>query len=102
MKVATPRDDPIDVIREEARAVARCFGMAACDEMAAAVVDRVLLRLGGTQCYLPRHSARERHRVQREIAARFDGRNVNTLAQAYGLTPRHVRRILESLGKRSR
>lgn len=92
------RDDPISVLEEEARAVARCFGVAACDEVAAAFVDRVILRLGGGYVYVPQRRTEERRRIRREILDRFNGRNIKELAREFSLTQRHVRRIVAELG----
>lgn len=94
----TTSGDLIDAIEQEARAVARCFGVAASDEMAAALVDRILLRLGGTQMYVPRRNARERQRMRLEIARRFNGKNVDELAREYAVTARYVRLILSRRG----
>ena len=89
-----PTDDPLEILQEEARAVAQCFGVATCDEAAAALVDRIILRLGGGYIYVPRRGTRERLRVQAEIRRRFDGLNGAALAKEFGLTPRHIRRLV--------
>jgi len=87
-------DEPLAIIEEEARAVAQCFGVPIPEAAAASLVERIVLRLGGTHVYLPKRTSRDRNRVHNEIAERFNGRNLFELAQAYGVTPRHVRRIL--------
>jgi len=91
--------DPISILEEEARAVAQCFGVAASDAIAAALIDRMIARLGGTHVYIPLGEARrreaERQLVKNEIRKRFDGTNLKELAREYSLSPRHVRRILE-------
>ena len=89
-----PNDEPIAIIEEEARAMARCFGVTAPEEAAASLVDRILLRLGGAHVYLPRRSARARARTQVEIVARFNGSNLFELAREYAMSPRHLRRII--------
>lgn len=94
MKQIKPSNDPVEVIEQEALAVARCFGIAASDEMAAALVDRILLRLGGAQLYLPRRSTRARQHVRLEIARRFNGRNIDELARDLAVTTRYVRKIV--------
>ena len=91
-------DEPLTIIEEEARAMARCFGASAPDEAAASLIDRILLRLGGAHIYLPKRSARERRQAHMEIAARFNGSNLFELAKEYQMTPRHLRRII-SYGK---
>lgn len=47
-------DDPIAVIEDEARAVARSFGISASEDVAAMFVERIMLRLGGEAIYVPR------------------------------------------------
>lgn len=86
--------DPVSVIEQEARAVALSFGVSTPDDAAAALVERVLMRLGGGHLYLPKkrtESPRARHQ---EIRARFKGDNVAELAREFGLTARSVRRIV--------
>lgn len=89
-----PEDEPLSIIEAEARAMARCFGAAAPDEAAASLVDRILLRLGGSHIYLPQRTSRDRRKTHQEIAQRFNGSNLFELAREFQLTPRHVRRIL--------
>ena len=83
----------INVLEEEARAVAQCFGVTSCEAVAAALVDRFLMRLGGTYVYIPQRRVRERARIHEEIARRSNGQNVKELAREYSMSPRHVRRI---------
>lgn len=87
-------DEPLAIIEEEARAMAQCFGVAAPDEAAASLIDRILLRLGGELVYLPKRTARRRKKDREEVALKFNGNNLFELAQEYGFTPRHLRRIL--------
>jgi Mor family transcriptional regulator len=91
--------DPIAILEEEARAVANCFGIANSKDAAAALVDRMIDRLGGTHVYFPLGEARQREarrqHVKAAIRARFDGTNLRELAQDYLLSPRHVRRLLK-------
>ena len=91
--------DPIAILEEEARAVAKCFGVAACDDAAAALVDRMISRLGGAHVYFPLGEARKREAkrklVKAAIKAQFDGTNIKELAEEYALSQRHVRRLLQ-------
>lgn len=87
-------DEPLAIIEEEARAMAQCFGVAAPDEAAASLMDRILLRLGGEHIYFPKRRTRARQRDREELLKRFDGRNLFELAREFGMTPRHLRRIL--------
>jgi Mor family transcriptional regulator len=89
----TDNTDPVAVIEQEARAVALSFGMAAPDDVASALVERLMLRLGGDRLYLPKKRTESRARHQ-EIRARFRGDNVADLAREFGLTARSVRRIV--------
>lgn len=93
-------DEPLAIIEEEARAVAQCFGVAMPEVAAASLIDRILLRLGGANVYLPKRTSRDRDRIRSEIISRFDGRNLFQLAREYDMTPRHLRRILASKQER--
>lgn len=86
--------EPMDIIREEARAVALSFGVRACDEAAAALIDRVHARLAGSHIYLAKRSAVDRRRRQAEMMARFDGTNLEPLAREYRISLRHARRLV--------
>lgn len=86
--------DPIAIIREEARAVALCFGVAVPDDAAASMVERVQARLAGVNVYIPARSSRDRQRVRELILAQWTGDNVKALAREHGLTPRGVRKII--------
>ncbi|BEP50527.1 Mor transcription activator family protein [Variovorax sp. V116] len=94
-------DEPLAIIEEEARAMAQCFGVAAPDEAAASLMDRILLRLGGEHIYFPRRSSKERQRVHAEIVSKFNGSNLFELARQYEMSPRHIRRILAALNRSS-
>lgn len=91
-------ENPIAIIEEEARTIARYFGIAASDDVAAALVDRIVARLGGQNVYFPQQATiklrAERQLVRSAIRQRFDGTNINDLAQEFSLSPRHVRRLL--------
>lgn len=84
----------LTILREEARAVALAFGVRACDEAAAALVDRVRTRLRGSQVYFAKLSAIDRRRRQAEMMSRFDGTNLEPLAQEYRISLRHARRLV--------
>lgn len=86
-------DDPIAVIEDEARAVAKSFGIPACEDMAAMFVERIMLRLGGENIYVPRRRLKERQRVIAEIKERFTGRNASALAREFGVSVRWIRKV---------
>lgn len=90
----TDNTDPVAVIEQEARAVALSFGMAAPDDVASALVERLMLRLGGDRLYLPKKRAESPRARHQEIRARFRGDNVAELAREFGITARSVRRIV--------
>ncbi|AGU51538.1 Mor transcription activator family protein [Variovorax paradoxus B4] len=94
MTAPIPNDEPLAIIEEEARAMARCFGVAVPEDAAASLIERILLRLGGAHIYLPRRTSRKRQQAHREIVCKFNGSNLMALAKEYGMTPRHVRRII--------
>ena len=80
----------IEILERESRAVGLAFGVKVPDDMAAALVDRILHRLGGERVYLPK-----RRPVPADVvAARFNGRNFDELARELGCAPRTVRRKL--------
>lgn len=86
-------DDPIAVIEDEARAVARSFGISASEDVAAMFVERIMLRLGGEAIYVPRRRLKDRQRVIAEIRTRFTGRNAGALAREFGVSVRWVRKV---------
>lgn len=94
MATHLPSDEALDIIEEEARAVAQCFGVLRADAAASALIERLLLRLNGAHIYMPKQSARDRRVKHVEIARRFNGSNLFELAREFGMTPRHLRRIL--------
>lgn len=95
--MTTAFDDPLDILEEEARATAMCFGAADCEAMASALVRRIITRMAGTRFYVPTVSARQRQREHAEIRRKFTGANVQELAKEYGMSPRHVRRIVSEV-----
>ena len=86
--------DPVAIIEDEARAMAQAFGICSPDAAAESLVDRILHRLGGELVYLPKRTARRRARDREELTRRFNGQNLFELAREYGITPRHLRRVL--------
>jgi Mor family transcriptional regulator len=86
-------DDPIDVIQQEAAAVAACFGVPAPADMAAALVERLTMRFAGCDLYVPRMPRRARTMRDREIRRKWSGANAAELALEYDLSERQVRRI---------
>lgn len=86
-------DDPLEILEEEAKAVAKKFGVAACDDAAAMLVERVLLRLGGANIYVSKKRSRDRARIRDEVKARFNGANSAQLAAELGVTPRWIRKL---------
>lgn len=98
--IDTDTDDPdvsdhaLDIIKEEARAVAQCFGVQAPDDVATMIVDRIIERLAGGNIYIPKKSLRDRSRIRREIRTRHTGNNTRELAREYGMSERWVRKIV--------
>jgi Mor family transcriptional regulator len=85
--------DALSVIEEEARIVARCFGVAASEEAAAALVERVGMRLGGRKVYVG-GARRAGERIVEEIRKCFTGSNLAELATKFNKSERQVRRIV--------
>ncbi len=94
--IAAAAEDVLTVIEAEARAVALAFGASAPDAVAAALVDRLLVRIGGAPLYLPRTDPRKRARQHAAIRAQFDGKNHVELARSHELSVRRVRQILKA------
>lgn len=89
-------DDPLSIIEDEARAVAVCYGAQWCDEAAATLVRRIVMRLGGTQVYVPRQTVADRAWRDSQIRERFNGCNIRELARDYGIAERTIRRIVNA------
>jgi len=90
----TAFEDPLDILEEEARAMALCFGTVDGEAMASALVKRIITRMAGTNFYVPSISARQRQQDHAAIRQKFTGANVQQLAKEYGMSARHVRRIV--------
>ncbi len=86
--------DPIAVLREELTAAAVCHGVERVEDLTEALVSRYVDRLGGAQVYVKSKRSVEQSKVAAQIRARFTGRNARDLAIEYGLTLRHVRRLV--------
>lgn len=85
--------DPLSVIEEEARAIARHYGAQKCHEAAAALMDRLIIRLGGLQIYVPLQSAAFRKNRDAQVRLNFNGRNIKELARKFNMSERSIRRI---------
>jgi len=92
--MTTAFEDPLEILEEEARAMALCFGTADGEAMASALVKRVITRMAGARFYVPNVSARQRQQDHAAIRQKFTGANVQQLAKEYGMSARHVRRIV--------
>lgn len=87
------REDVLAIIEDEARAVARSFGLSAADDAAAMLVDRLVLRIAGARIPSARvRQSRETRRKIRILSAR--GLTTAQLADRFGVTERWVRRII--------
>ena len=91
----TTTDDPIDIIEQEAAAVAQCFGVEASRDLAATLIDRLTQRLAGEDIYFARNRASARRARCDEIRAAFDGTNGADLAKRFGVSARYVRKIIK-------
>ncbi len=87
-------DDPIDIIEQEAAAVAHCFGVQAAGDLAATLIDRLTQRLAGENIYFARERASARRARCDEIRAAFTGCNSAELARRFGVSVRYVRKIV--------
>lgn len=89
-------DDPLAVVEDEFRYVAKKFGIQQCDEIASELVNRLTENLGGASFYFPTISAVKRRARNEEMRQKFNGRNLHELAREYGMTVRHAHRIVNS------
>jgi Mor family transcriptional regulator len=87
-------DHALDIIEEEARAVAQCFGVPVPEDAASMIVDRIIARLAGSNIYIPKKSRRDRSRTRRLIRLRSTGNNIRELAREFNMSERWVRKIV--------
>jgi len=92
--VSSHKLDPIAVLREELAAAAVCHGVERVEDLTEELVSRYVQRLGGAQVYVKSKRSVEQSKVAAQIRARFTGRNARDLAAEFGLTLRHVRRLV--------
>lgn len=93
----TPPEEPRDlfsILEAEARAVAAAFGVPTANELAAALIDRVHLRLQGDRIWASRRSKLRRQELYEAMDQAFLGNNLVEVARQFGYTPRHTYRIL--------
>ena len=90
---ATPTN-PIDIIAAEARATAASFGITCTNDMAQALIARLIKRIGGQKIYIPTATTQQAKLRTAKIRAQFTGSNIAELAQAWRISPRQVRRDL--------
>ncbi|WP_312593973.1 Mor transcription activator family protein [Comamonas terrigena] len=89
--------DPIAVLREELAAVAASHGVERVEDLTDSLVSRLVQRLGGGYVYFTTQRGLKKKKMAEEIRQRFNGFNTRELAQTYGISARHVRRIVEVL-----
>lgn len=89
--------DPIAVLREELAAAALCHGVERVEDLTEELVRRYVQRLGGGYVYVATQMGLKKRQMAEEIRQRFNGFNTRELSQAYGVSARHVRRIVEGL-----
>lgn len=81
---------------EDAEAV-QVLGKPRLAQIVADQVDRVALRCGGGQFYLPKGLALKLSQRDREIFDRFNGRNKRELAREYGVTEMRIDQIVAAV-----
>ena len=87
-------DTDLDIIAREAYATAASFGISYAADMAQALIERIVKRIGGRRAYIPSQTAGQARQRSALIRTQFVGNNLHELARAHRLTPRQVRRIL--------
>ncbi len=83
-------------LAEDAEAV-QVLGKPRLAQIVADQVDRVALRCGGGQFYLPKGLALKLSQRDREIFDRFNGRNKRELAREYGVTEMRIDQIVAAV-----
>ncbi|GEQ77403.1 hypothetical protein CTTA_4408 [Comamonas testosteroni] len=94
---ATKQLDAIAVLREELAAAALCHGVERVEDLTEDLVRRYVQRLGGGYVYVTTQHGLKKKQMAEEIRQRFNGINIRELSHIYGLSIRHVRRIVEGL-----
>ncbi len=87
--------DLFSLLEAEARAVASAFGVVTANELAAALVDRIHHRIGGSKVHIAKRSRARRQEAYEALRRDFNGVNLRDVAARYGFSTRHARRILE-------
>jgi len=87
-------DDALEVIEEEAEAVA--LALDAPPRLARMLAERVALRLGGRLVYIAKRSREAMEKRNATICREFNGRNYDELAEKHELTQRQVRKIVKA------
>ena len=91
-------DEPRDlfsILEAEARAVAAAFGVPTANELAAALIDRVQLRLHHGRIYAPKRSRLRVREVHENMRRQYDGTNINEWAKAHGYSRSQAYKILK-------
>lgn len=83
-------------LAEDAEAV-QVLGKPRLAQIVADQVDRVALRCGGGQFYLPKGLALKLSQRDREIFDRFNGRNKRELAREYGVSEMRIDQIVAAV-----
>ena len=91
---ATQEQTPLEIIAAEARATAASFGITCTGDLAEALVERIIKRVGGQKIYIPSESAQQAKRRSVQIRTQFVGNNLAELARTHRISPRQVRNIL--------
>lgn len=68
-----------------------------CEPIALVVTERIRSYWGGCQIYIPMGRCLEVSKKSKEIEARFNGRNTRELCRCYGLTQRHLYRVVNQI-----
>ena len=85
------------VLHQEVCATAASFGLPAGADLAASIIDRVMLRLGGCDVYVPKRGGRHsRAIVHQRIRTLYTGNNLAQLARETGMSERQIRRIVQT------
>ena len=85
-----PREENREMFEQCLKRICHEFGL----ESGRAIMRVFIEELGGFRITVPTIKDLEREETYRRIRAKFNGANINELAEQYGITPRHTRRIV--------
>jgi len=94
-----PANISIATLIAQARATALSFAITCPDDLAAALVQRLIKHAGGQKIYIPTPAHSKAQQRNAKICAQFTGANTADLARQYKITPKQIRNILRQASR---